>query len=158
MSLFAASRRQTKAVFSSFSRPDNVFLVERILGRVRARAFVICLRYLFGGNHGRNYVSMGIVWQQVGKISTHRLSTTTTLTTTTIRVLPSLHLRCIGLHRVTQFRSRRPSSDLASRCRGCWSSNQFAVLYENRESRGKSTIVGEIVACIDWRDALPRIE
>lgn len=33
----------------------------------RARA-----RYLSGGNSGHNFVSMRIVWQQVGKISTHR--------------------------------------------------------------------------------------
>lgn len=29
-------------------------------------------RYLSGGNSGHNFVSMRIVWQQVGKISTHR--------------------------------------------------------------------------------------
>ena len=36
-------------------------------GPVLARA-----RYLSGGNSGHNFVSMRIVWQQVGKISTHR--------------------------------------------------------------------------------------
>lgn len=36
-----------------------------VLARARAR-------YLSGGNSGHNFVSMRIVWQQVGKISTHR--------------------------------------------------------------------------------------
>jgi len=71
---FCGKSTQTKAVFSSFSRPENAFLIERIVGRVRARALLPTYgaRYLFGGNHDRNFVSMGIVWQQVGKISTHR--------------------------------------------------------------------------------------
>lgn len=38
-----------------------------VTGNARA-----CTWYLSGGNRGHNFVSMGIVRQQVGKISTHR--------------------------------------------------------------------------------------
>lgn len=64
-------------------------------------------RYLSAGNRGRNFVSMGIVWQQVGKISTHRLPTAPVSPFPVPFPRSGAASRCT----VTQFRFRLPSSD-----------------------------------------------
>lgn len=131
---FCGKSTQTKAVFSSFSRPENAFLIERIVGRVRARALLPTYgaRYLFGGNHGRNFVSMGIVWQQVGKISTHRAthhhssSISPPLSPTSPRHIV-LHGNTISFSPAI-FRPCFPMPRMLA-------SNQFAIPRENRIAR-----------------------
>lgn len=69
---FATSRRM---LFSLHFR-SRKHVSRRANCRMSAR--VCCYLhawYLSAGNRGCNFVSMGIVWQQVGKISTHRLPT-----------------------------------------------------------------------------------
>lgn len=113
---FAAGRRK---LFSLHSRSGNTFLVGRIVGRARARArCYLHARYLSAGNRGRNFVSMGIVWQQVGKISTHRLPTavpvpgfpTSVLYGNTISFSPAIFLlsdvEYVGVERIWDSREK----------------------------------------------------
>lgn len=95
---FAAGRRKLFSLHSCsgkhISRRANCWTSSR------AHGCYLHTRYLSAGNRGRNFVSMGIVWQQVGKISTHRLPAAVPVPGHPARP------RCT----VTQFRFRRPSS------------------------------------------------
>lgn len=123
MSLFAASRRKRKP-FSLHSLVRKMHFSSRANCRTRVRARALLptyARYLFGGNHGRNFVSMGIVWQQVGKISTHWLLTTTrpprppfppthtVLYGNTISFSPAIFRPCFPMPRILASNSRFPA-------------------------------------------------
>ena len=76
---------------------DRWPFVDRGVGGIVAGRASACTRYLSGGNRGHNFVSMGIVWQQVGKISTHRLACTASF------FLPALSSRPHAPPPVQQF-------------------------------------------------------
>lgn len=137
---------QTKAVFSSFSRPENAFLIESELSNASG-AHVRCYLPTRGIYSAETMAVTSFPWELFGNRwgkfppATHHHSFAT--------FISPKHTLCT----VTQFRSRRPSFDLASRCRGCWrrTNSRFPAKIT---SRGKSTIARKTMHASMYRSVM----